>query len=82
MMACIRRSQLSDFFTVLRPVDDQGRNVTDKIRSRPIKVPESAEKKGTGQLFCELIDGTCSGVLAYLATNTVDLSLTDRMIRD
>src|SRR5258708_37643333 len=35
------------------------------------------EKKGTGQLFCEPIDGTCSGVLAYAATNTVDLSLTE-----
>jgi hypothetical protein len=35
------------------------------------------EKKGTGQLFCESIDSTCSDVLAYAATNTVDLSLTD-----
>jgi len=36
-------------------------------------VGHNAEKKGTGQLVSEPIDGTCSGVLVYAATNTVDL---------
>jgi hypothetical protein len=31
-----------------------------------------AEKKGTGQLFCEPVEGTCSGVLAYAAANTAE----------
>jgi hypothetical protein len=41
----------------------------------------TVEKKETGQLFLEAIDGTCSGVLAYATTSTVDLSLTGQSSR-
>ena len=39
-------------------------NISDHIvQSIPIGFKDMAEKKGTGRLFCEPIDGTCSGVL-------------------
>jgi hypothetical protein len=50
--------------SLTKVIDESLRPERYGLGTAPPKVgPAEAEKKGTGRLFCEPIDGTCSGVL-------------------